>query len=182
MASVESPGALPFTCPKCIKLVVLAADFYYLVALVLTLLLDCEKHLAWHIVLRAVSFCFLDETVAECSSGNCEGLITDDLALLWVEWVEGECDLENSIIVGELALICSFTSTVSSRRDQSDSSVWKSNMIPMRLIPLPQSCKYVRILINFILSSSHCAEMEEHVLDFSSWRDFNQILKCFDLV
>ena len=90
MATLDGPGALPFTCPEGVELMILATDFYYLVTFIFSLLVYSEKHLVWNVGGLAVIFGFLDQAVTEGATWNSKRLVTDDPALLRIEGVESK--------------------------------------------------------------------------------------------
>ena len=182
MSSLDGPGALPFTRPESVELVILATDFYYLVTFIFSLLVHSEKHLVWNVSSLAVVLSFLDQAFTEGATWNSERLVTDDPAKIRVEGIESKCDLENGIIVSKLTLVCCISTAMACSCHQGNSSVWKGDMVPVQFVPLSESSKNLSILINFIFTSCHSAQMEKNILDFTSWRNFDQIFECFDLV
>jgi len=181
LASVESPCALPLTSPEWVQFMVLDTDFYYLRPLILLLVYRVE-HLSFPKALWLVALCLSKETVSKRTGCNVNCLVADDPAKVWIEWVESEGQIQNIVVVSELALICSVSTIITKWTHKSNLAVWEWNVKSVSLIPFPQRGQNFRVLTDLILTSREGAQVKEHIFDLSSWSDLDQIFECFNLI
>lgn len=181
-AILDTKARKPFTGPEGLKLIVLAADFDYLMVLIVALG-DSKECLSLPILFFDIFSSLYNEI---CPKLTRRWLWLLDLQNVWClcDGIEAEALLQNVVVVLEpLHWVWLLPrSQASLRSDHGRCSIRKHDVILVCLVPSLQCLHDLVWLVDKLRRADKGVQVLKYILDLTGWCLFDKVLYRFDLV